>query len=53
VPEEVVKALRGRGHEVERAKSAWSSAQVIVIDPKTGALTGGSDPRTDGLAAGH
>jgi gamma-glutamyltranspeptidase/glutathione hydrolase len=53
VPESVAKALRGRGHEVERAKTAWSSAQAIVIDPKTGRLEGGSDPRGDGLAAGY
>ena len=53
VPEPVLKALRPRGHEVERAKSAWSSAQVIVVDPKTGRLTGGSDPRGDGIAAGY
>jgi len=30
----------------------WSSAQAIVVDPETGALTGGSDPRSDGLAQG-
>jgi gamma-glutamyltranspeptidase/glutathione hydrolase len=53
VPEPVVKALRARGHEVERAKAAWSSAQVIVIDPETGRLGGGSDPRGDGTAAGY
>jgi gamma-glutamyltranspeptidase/glutathione hydrolase len=53
VPEAVAKALRARGHEVERAKTAWSSAQAIVIDPKTGRLEGGSDPRGDGLAAAY
>jgi gamma-glutamyltranspeptidase/glutathione hydrolase len=52
VPESVVKVLRERGHEVQRARSAWSSAQVIVVDPETGLLTGASDPRTDGIAAG-
>jgi gamma-glutamyltranspeptidase/glutathione hydrolase len=53
VPEPVVKVLRERGHEVQRAKSAWSSAQVIVVDPATGRLSGGSDPRSDGIAAGY
>jgi gamma-glutamyltranspeptidase/glutathione hydrolase len=52
VPESVVKALRGRGHDVRRAGSAWSSAQVIAIDPATGRLSGGSDPRGDGIAVG-
>ena len=53
VPEAVATALRARGHEIERAKTAWSSAQVIVVDPRSGRLTGGSDPRGDGIAAGH
>ncbi len=53
IPEPVAKGLRARGHEVERAKAAWSSAQVIVVDPKTGRMSGGSDPRGDGIAAGE
>jgi gamma-glutamyltranspeptidase/glutathione hydrolase len=53
VPDPVVKLLRERGHEIQRAKSAWSSAQVIVVDPETGLLNGGSDPRGDGIAAGY
>jgi len=47
-----VRGLEERGHEVARAATAWSSAQVIVVDPATGRLTGGSDPRSDGMAAG-
>jgi gamma-glutamyltranspeptidase/glutathione hydrolase len=53
VPESVAKGLRERGHEVERARAAWSSAQVIVIDPASGRLGGASDPRGDGIAAGY
>jgi gamma-glutamyltranspeptidase/glutathione hydrolase len=53
IPEPVAKGLRARGHEVERAKTAWSSAQVIVVDPKTDRMSGGSDPRGDGIAAGE
>ncbi len=53
VPESVAKGLRARGHEVQRAATAWSSAQVIVIDPETGLLEGGSDPRGDGIAVGY
>jgi len=52
VPEPVVKALRERGHAVQRAGTAWSSAQLIAIDPETGQMSGGSDPRGDGVAAG-
>jgi gamma-glutamyltranspeptidase/glutathione hydrolase len=51
-PADVVEALRRRGHEVTRAERTWSSAQAIEIDPKTGWHLGGSDPRSDGLAAG-
>jgi gamma-glutamyltranspeptidase/glutathione hydrolase len=40
------------GHHVTSAMDAWGGYQGIVIDPKTGALIGGSDPRKDGLAIG-
>ena len=52
VPADVVEGLRARGHEVEVEEREWSSAQAILIDPKTGWHTGGSDPRSDGLALG-
>jgi gamma-glutamyltranspeptidase/glutathione hydrolase len=48
----VVAGLRARGHTVEVAERPWSSAQSIVVDPKTGLHHGGSDPRGDGLALG-
>ena len=51
-PADVVEGLRRRGHHVEISARNWSSAQSIVIDPETGLHTGGSDPRSDGLAAG-
>jgi gamma-glutamyltranspeptidase/glutathione hydrolase len=50
--EELVRALRERGHEVEVAKRPWSSAQSIVVDPRTGIYQGASDPRGDGVALG-
>jgi gamma-glutamyltranspeptidase len=31
---------------------AFGGAQGIMIDPYTGALTGGGDPRRDGYAIG-
>lgn len=45
-------ALAKKGHHVAAALDAWGGYQGIAIDPKTGVLTGGSDPRKDGLAIG-
>ncbi len=52
VPADVVDALRARGHNVEVSDWDWSVAEVVAIDPKTGWHTGGSDPRSQGLALG-
>jgi gamma-glutamyltranspeptidase/glutathione hydrolase len=49
---DVIKALRARGHAVEVSDWDWSVAEAIAIDPKTGWHTGGSDPRSQGLALG-
>ncbi|MCH7599051.1 MAG: gamma-glutamyltransferase [Myxococcales bacterium] len=47
---DVIEALEARGHNVTQTDRRWSSAQAIVIDPATGRMTGGSDPRADGQA---
>jgi gamma-glutamyltranspeptidase/glutathione hydrolase len=52
-PDDVVEALRARGHEVEVSERNWSAAEAIAINPETGWHSGGTDPRTDGLALGH
>jgi gamma-glutamyltranspeptidase/glutathione hydrolase len=52
VAEDVVQALRRRGHQV-KAGGTWSAAEAIWIDPDTGHRYGGSDPRRDGLALGY
>ena len=52
IPDDVVEALRARGHNVEVSDWDWSVAEVIAIDPETGVHTGGSDPRSQGLALG-
>ena len=47
--------LRQRGHALT-VGSPWSgscASQILVLDPDTGALLGGSDPRADGLALGY
>jgi gamma-glutamyltranspeptidase/glutathione hydrolase len=53
IPADVVESLRDRGHQVEVGDEHWSSTEVIVVDPVSRWLTGGSDPRRDGLAAGY
>jgi len=53
VPRDVIDGLERRGHTVEVSPRDWSSAQTIMIDPKTGLHLGGSDPRSDGLALGE
>lgn len=54
IPEEVCADLERRGHRVRKVKG-WERAlfgrgQVILRDPITGVLTGGSDQRADGCA---
>jgi len=51
---EVVEALNARGHAAE-SYVPWTMTvggmHGIVIDPETGAMTGGCDPRRDGYVA--
>ena len=44
--------LDARGHRVIWSVGVFGGFQGILIDPKTGVLMGGSDPRKDGLAIG-
>ncbi|MFK7792962.1 MAG: gamma-glutamyltransferase [Devosiaceae bacterium] len=48
----MIAALNKRGHKSDFAKRAIGGGQAIWRDADTGALTGGSDPRKDGCAAG-
>jgi gamma-glutamyltranspeptidase/glutathione hydrolase len=52
VAADVVEGLRRRGHRVEVSRDNWSSAQALRFEAQSGWFTGGSDPRSDGLAAG-
>jgi gamma-glutamyltranspeptidase/glutathione hydrolase len=52
-PESVVEGLRQKGHSVKLAPP-WSfgSESAVLLDPESGVLYGGSDPRRDGYAVG-
>ena len=45
--------LDARGHRIISSVGAFGGFQGILIDPRSGVLMGGSDPRKDGLAIGH
>jgi gamma-glutamyltranspeptidase/glutathione hydrolase len=55
-PAETIATLERRGHIVNRWP-AWNElaghAHGITIDPETGTLAGGADPRSDGAAIGY
>jgi gamma-glutamyltranspeptidase/glutathione hydrolase len=44
--------LETRGHKLTISPGGFGGYQAIMIDPQTGALFGGSDPRKDGCAIG-
>jgi gamma-glutamyltranspeptidase/glutathione hydrolase len=51
IPEAVQKLLASKGHKLQVAR-AWSlgANAAILIDPRTGVLNAGVDPRTEGYA---
>ncbi len=54
LPSEIAAALHQRGHQVrtDLPGSFFGGGQVIVRDPDTGVLIGGSEPRKDGCVVG-
>jgi gamma-glutamyltranspeptidase / glutathione hydrolase len=48
-PEDLLEALRRRGHEIEISDETWGSVQAIAIAPD-GSVVGASDPRRGGSA---
>ncbi len=52
IAEEVRSGLAARGHIVRDGRGAMGGFQGILIEPTSGVLMGGSDPRKDGLAIG-
>ena len=55
IPAHVRQELARRGHQIQLLE-AWSPAvgggQGILVDPESGAYSGGADPRRDGYAIG-
>ena len=51
IPDAVQKALQAKGHKLQ-STGAWSlgSNAAIAIDPKTGVLSAGADPRVEAYA---
>jgi gamma-glutamyltranspeptidase / glutathione hydrolase len=56
IPDDVRADLHGRGHELvakeESGRYHYGGGQIIIRDPETGVLIGGSEPRNDGAAVG-
>lgn len=52
LPEASREGLRARGHHLEVSDAPIGGGQAIWIDPATGTLIAGSEPRKDGLALG-
>lgn len=48
----LVAALAARGHDVRQVEP-FGGAHAVVIDPQTGQLLGGADPRRGGYVAGY
>lgn len=53
IPASVLQGLSDRGHAMKLVGTALGGAQAVFIDHDRGVLTGGSDPRKDGLAIGY
>ncbi|MBW1691153.1 MAG: gamma-glutamyltransferase [Deltaproteobacteria bacterium] len=56
VPEEVRKKLEEMGHKIvvkEAYSTRFASMQAIMIDPESGLMFAGSEPRTHGGARGY
>jgi gamma-glutamyltranspeptidase/glutathione hydrolase len=52
IPASVRADLERRGHKPIDGRGGVGGYQAVFIDPRTGVLMGGSDPRKDGLAIG-
>ncbi|MBI4578984.1 MAG: gamma-glutamyltransferase, partial [Planctomycetes bacterium] len=53
VSDEVIAALKVKGHNVARGRGGFGGYQGILIDHANGVLQAGSEPRKDGAAIGY
>lgn len=57
IPVKTLAVLATKGHRVQpvvgQMRGVFGSGQIILRDPETGVLFGGSDPRKDGLVAAY
>jgi len=53
IPEAVANRLRRLGHDIITVDKPHGGGQAIWIDRTRGTLSGGSDPRKDGMALGY
>ena len=53
VPKDVVRSLRGRGHDVAVGSGGYGGYQAIRWDPEEGVYWGGTEMRKDGTVVGY
>jgi gamma-glutamyltranspeptidase/glutathione hydrolase len=53
VPDNVVNALRGRGHSMDVGAGGYGGYQAIMWDPEEGVYWGGTEMRKDGIVVGY
>ncbi len=53
IPKAVIDQLKSIGHKIKRVPSEGGGVNGIMRDPKTGALSGGADPRGVSYAIGY
>ncbi|MGQ9652130.1 MAG: gamma-glutamyltransferase [Phycisphaerae bacterium] len=53
ISDEVIAALKTKGHKVTRGRGGFGGYQGILIDHANGVLQAASDPRKDGAAIGY
>jgi gamma-glutamyltranspeptidase/glutathione hydrolase len=50
---EIIDNLRARGHTIADDPGYYGGGQVIMVDPESGALLAGAEPRNDGAAVAY
>jgi gamma-glutamyltranspeptidase len=50
---ETIDSLRTRGHIIAEDPGYYGGGQVIMVDPESGALLAGAEPRNDGAAVAY